>query len=90
MSGRKAAILESTSQGENAMYLEVEATYQNGVLKPSQDLLLQEGQKVSLTIHPIEGAARRFCGSLRWTRDVAELHAYLNDQDESSWGPSDI
>jgi predicted DNA-binding antitoxin AbrB/MazE fold protein len=72
------------------MLLEVEATYQNGVLKPSQELPLQEGQKVTLTIHPVGGAAQRFCGSLRWTRDPEELHAYLNDQDESSWGPRDL
>ena len=36
------------------MSLEVEATYQNGVLKPSQELPLQEGQKVTITIQPVE------------------------------------
>jgi predicted DNA-binding antitoxin AbrB/MazE fold protein len=72
------------------MSLEVEATYQNGVLKPSQPLPLQEGQKVNLTIQPVGSAAKRFSGSLRWTRDAAELLAYLSDPDESSWSHRDV
>jgi predicted DNA-binding antitoxin AbrB/MazE fold protein len=72
------------------MSLEVEATYENGVFKPSQELPLQEGQKVRLTIQPVGSAARRFCGSLRWTRDPEELQRYLNDADESSWGSRDV
>ena len=72
------------------MSLEVEATYENGVLKPSQELPLQEGQKVRLTIQSASSAARRFGGSLRWTRDPEELHHYLNDADESSWSSHDV
>jgi predicted DNA-binding antitoxin AbrB/MazE fold protein len=67
------------------MLLEFEATYQNGVLKPSQALPLQEGQTVTIAIKSTESAASRFCGSLRWNRDPEELHAYLDDPDESSW-----
>ena len=72
------------------MSLEIEATYENGVLKPVQDLPLQEGQKVTITIQPGGSAAKRFCGSLRWTRNPEELHQYLNDPDESSWGSRDV
>lgn len=72
------------------MSLEVEATYENGVLKLSEPLPLQEGQKVNLTIQPVGSAARRFSGSLRWTRDPAELRAYLSDPDESSWSSRDV
>jgi len=70
--------------------LEVEATYQNGVLSPARELPLQEGQKVSITIQPVVSPAGRFCGSLRWTRDAGELHAYLNDPDETSWDSRDL
>jgi predicted DNA-binding antitoxin AbrB/MazE fold protein len=70
--------------------LEIEATYENGVLKPSRALPLQEGQKVNLTIRPVGSAAQRFCGSLRWTRDPEELRRYLNDPDESSWSSRDV
>ena len=67
------------------MPLEVEATYENGVLKTAHELPLHEGQKVTLTIQPAGSASKRFCGSLRWTRNPEELHRYLNDPDESSW-----
>ena len=72
------------------MSLEVEATYENGVLKPSLELPLREGQQVTLTIQPIGSAAKRFCGSLRWTRDPEELQRNLNDPDESAWGSCDV
>ena len=72
------------------MSLEVEATYENGFLKPSQKLPLQEGQTVTITIQPVRSAAKRFCGSLRWTRDPEELHRYLNDPDESAWSSRDL
>jgi predicted DNA-binding antitoxin AbrB/MazE fold protein len=72
------------------MQFEVEATYEGGVLKPAHDLPLQEGQKVSVTVHPVGSAVERFCGSLRWTRDPDELHSYLNDPDENSWGSRDL
>jgi predicted DNA-binding antitoxin AbrB/MazE fold protein len=71
------------------MSLEVEATYENGVLKPSQALPLQEGQKVNLTIQSVGSPAKRFCGSLRWTRDPEELRRYLDDADES-WSSREV
>ena len=72
------------------MSLQIEAVYENGVLKPSQELPLQEGQKVTITIQPVGSAVQRFCGSLRWTRDLEELRRYLNDPDESAWGSRDV
>jgi predicted DNA-binding antitoxin AbrB/MazE fold protein len=68
------------------MSLQIEVTYQDGVLKPTQPLPLHEGQKVTIIIAPVTSAAQRFCGSLCWTRDPEELRAYLNDPDESAWG----
>ncbi len=72
------------------MSLEFEATYQDGVLKPAQALPLQEGETVQLSILRPGSAAKRLCGSLRWTRDPEELHRYLNDPDESSWSARDV
>ena len=57
--------------------LEIEAVYEDGVLKPSQKLPLQEGQKVTITIQPTASAAKRFSGSLPWTRDPEELRRFL-------------
>jgi predicted DNA-binding antitoxin AbrB/MazE fold protein len=70
--------------------LEIEAVYEHGTLKLARELPLQDGQKVTVTVHPTAGAVQRFCGSLRWTRDPEELHASLNDPDESSWGTRDV
>ena len=72
------------------MNFEVEAVYENGVLKPEQGLPLAEGQKVTVSVKSAESAAKRFCGSFRWARDPDELHRYLSDPDESSWGSRDV
>ena len=68
------------------MSLQIEATYVNGIFRPAQALPLTEGEKVTLTIQLVAGAVQRYCGSLHWTRDPEELHKYLDDPDESSWG----
>jgi predicted DNA-binding antitoxin AbrB/MazE fold protein len=78
------------SLGRTIVSLEVKATYENGFLKPSQKLPLQEGETVTITIHLVRSAAKRFCGSLPWTRDPEELHRFLNDPDESSWSSRDV
>jgi predicted DNA-binding antitoxin AbrB/MazE fold protein len=72
------------------MSLEIEATYENGVLKPAQSLPLQDGQKVTISIKSVGSAVDRFCGSLRWTRDPEELRQFLNDPDENSWSRRDV
>jgi predicted DNA-binding antitoxin AbrB/MazE fold protein len=53
--------------------LEIEAVYENGALKLPRELPLTEGQKVTITIHPPGGAARRSYGLLRSPLDPAEL-----------------
>jgi predicted DNA-binding antitoxin AbrB/MazE fold protein len=72
------------------MSLQVEATYENGILRPVRGLPLKDGEKVNLTIQPVGSAAKRFGGSLPWTRDPDELRRYLNDPDESSWSSRDV
>lgn len=69
--------------------MEIEATYEGGVLKPSQSLPLQEGQKVTVTIQPTGNAVKRFCGSIRWNREPEELRRFLDDPDENSWSAGD-
>jgi predicted DNA-binding antitoxin AbrB/MazE fold protein len=70
--------------------LEIEAVYEHGTLKLSRELPLQEGQKVTITIHPAGGAVERLYGLVRWTRDPAELRRSLDDPDESQWGGRDL
>ena len=67
------------------MSLVVEATYENGVLKPSQELPLQEGQKVNLIIQPVGSAAKRFCGSLKWKGSQEDLEYLAESDDNHLW-----
>ena len=63
--------------------LQTQAVYENGLSRPAQKLPLDEGQVVTVTIQPVASPAKRFCGSLPWTRDPEELDRYLDDPDES-------
>ena len=67
------------------MSLEVEATFENGVLKPSQQLPLREGEKVKLTIEPAGSAVDRLYGMLKWTGSREDLD-YLLGPDNQCWG----
>jgi predicted DNA-binding antitoxin AbrB/MazE fold protein len=70
--------------------LEIEAIYEHGTLKLARELPLQEGQKVTITIHPTSSAAGRLYGLIPWTRGHEELHRFLEDPDEGQWGDRDI
>ena len=49
------------------MTLTIEAIYENGVLKPSQPLPLQEREKVRITVQSSESHVRRSAGLIGWT-----------------------
>lgn len=69
------------------MSLTIEATYENGVLKPDQPLPLQEHQRVRVTLHaPADipnamEAVQRSYGLLRWTGEV-ETRRRIAEDDE--------
>jgi predicted DNA-binding antitoxin AbrB/MazE fold protein len=69
------------------MSLTVEAVYENGVLKPTQPLPLQENERVLLSIHtPIDfskalDAVQRSYGLIRWTGDVETLRRIAEDDE---------
>lgn len=71
------------------MTITVEAVYENGVLKPTEALALQEHQKVELTIRtPAEiraavAAVRRTAGMLKWTGDPEVLRRIAEDDEFS-------
>ena len=69
------------------MSLEVEATYEKGILKPSQELPLQEGQKVIILIKPAGSAVKRFAGLVPWPGNREEFDCWLNDPDEVGTQP---
>lgn len=61
------------------MALEIEATYQNGVLKPDTPLPIQDNQRVRLTIHETTGRARRNYGLMGWKGDAKTIEKLAMD-----------
>jgi predicted DNA-binding antitoxin AbrB/MazE fold protein len=53
--------------------LEIEAVYIDGVLKLPRELPLEPGQKVTITIHPPGGVAKRAYGRLQATLGQEDL-----------------
>ena len=55
------------------MPLTIEAIYEDGVLKPSRPLPLEEHETVRITIEPQRSWAERTSGLLKWTGDPEVL-----------------
>jgi predicted DNA-binding antitoxin AbrB/MazE fold protein len=51
------------------MSLEIEATYENGVLKPDKPLPLQENERVKITVQQTQSTAELTYGLIGWTGD---------------------
>ena len=69
----------SSTKGVESMPLTIEAIYENGVLKPVEQLPLQEHEKVTVTIQPIISVARQTAGMVPWTGDTATLEEIVGD-----------
>lgn len=65
------------------MGLEIDATYDNGVLKLERPLPLENGQRVRLTIHPPGGRAGKAYGLIGWTGSHEELERLATDPELS-------
>ncbi len=66
------------------MGLEIEATYENGVLKPDRELPLQNGQRVRLTVQQAGKAVERLYGLIQWKGSQEDLD-YLLGPDNHPW-----
>jgi predicted DNA-binding antitoxin AbrB/MazE fold protein len=62
------------------MSITIEATYENGMLKPSQPLPLKEREKVQVTVQPIH-TSRRGYGLIQWTGSLEDLDYLINDSE---------
>lgn len=58
------------------MAIVVEATYENGVLKPSQPLPLNEHEKVRVTVETEKSPIVAAYGIIGWTGDAAALERF--------------
>ena len=61
----------------------VEAIYEQCTLKLPQELPLPDGQKVTITIHPVGSAVERLRGLIQWKGSQEDLD-YLIMSDEYS------
>ena len=55
------------------MSITIEATYEDGVLKPASPLPLTEHEKVRVTVEVQNSLARRTAGMLPWSGDSETL-----------------
>ncbi len=63
------------------MSLEVQATYEDGVLKPDAPLPLGEHQRVKVTVHEEPGRVERTYGLLGWTGDPDTVRRIAEDDE---------
>jgi predicted DNA-binding antitoxin AbrB/MazE fold protein len=61
------------------MPLTVEAVYENGVLRPTQPLPLQECEKVQITVLRETSVAEQTYGLMGWTGDAATVERFALD-----------
>lgn len=61
------------------MSFEVEATYENGVLKLDKPLPLTENERVTVQVKPHISLSRRRAGSIKWTGDPEVLRMIAED-----------
>jgi predicted DNA-binding antitoxin AbrB/MazE fold protein len=66
------------------MSLEIEAVYENGVLKPDVPLPLKEKERVTVSIKQPVSQIRQSAGLIRWTGDQKDLEQLLGP-DNHPW-----
>jgi predicted DNA-binding antitoxin AbrB/MazE fold protein len=57
----------------------IEATYEDGVLKPLEPLPLNEHEKVRVTVEPKISLAQQTAGIVPWTGDAETLRRLAED-----------
>ncbi len=66
------------------MSLEVEATYENGVLKLDKPLPLGENERVTVSVQPLPIPIRQSAGLIPWKGDAKALE-YLVGPENQPW-----
>ena len=61
------------------MAITIEATYENGVLKPAGPLPLTDKQRITVTIHESNQDAKKGYGLVRWTGSLEDLDYLIDD-----------
>ncbi len=71
------------------MLLEVEATYENGVLVLDAPLPLKEHERVKIQIKPKATLSSQLAGSMKWTGDPEILRKIAEDTEFSVLEPKE-
>ena len=61
------------------MAITVEATYENGVLKPTKPLPLKEQERVQVTVHTPSTWVQETAGMIKWAGDHETLRRLAED-----------
>jgi predicted DNA-binding antitoxin AbrB/MazE fold protein len=61
------------------MSVTIEATYENGVLKPHQPLPFKEREQVQVTVHTASNWVQETAGMIKWTGDHETLRRLAED-----------
>jgi predicted DNA-binding antitoxin AbrB/MazE fold protein len=61
------------------MVITIDATYENGVLKPAEPLPFQEHTKVRVTVAVPSNWVQETAGLLKWTGSPEELQRFAED-----------
>ncbi len=62
-----------------AMTIQAEAIYENGVLRLDQPLPLEQGERVLIEVLPKVSLARQALGMVKWTGDSEALEKIAKD-----------
>jgi predicted DNA-binding antitoxin AbrB/MazE fold protein len=64
------------------MTIDVEALYENGMLKPVRPLPLKENEWVRVTVHSHKTLAEQTAGMMGWKSDAETLERLLAENEE--------
>ena len=67
------------------MTITVEATYENGVLRPAQPLPLKEQEQVRVTIDRPSRLADQTYGMIGWSGDAGAFDRLLQESEAERW-----
>jgi predicted DNA-binding antitoxin AbrB/MazE fold protein len=67
------------------MKIAIDATYENGVLKPDQPLALSEKERVRVIIHAGPSRASQSAGLIKWTGSIEDLDYLIESPENHPW-----
>jgi predicted DNA-binding antitoxin AbrB/MazE fold protein len=67
------------------MNVEIEATYENGILRLDRPLPLGQGQRLRVTVHLPASHAQQSAGLIPWSGSVEDLEYLAESPENSPW-----